>query len=207
MEEEPEYETVTTKATLDKDGSIIEKDKKTGKEKSSVTISRPTIFTLDQSEYVYDGKEKKPAVTVKAADGKTIDPANYTVTYESNKSVGTAVVKVVFKGNYSGTKELQFTITPKGTTISSLKKAKKGFTVKWKKQTTETTGYQIQYSTKKAFSSDKKTVTVSKKSTTSKKITKLKAKKKYYVRIRTYKKVNGKTYYSSWSKGKTVKTK
>ena len=203
----PAYEKVTSKATLDKDGSIVEKDKNTGKVNSSVTISHPAAFVFDQAEYVYDGKEKKPTVIVTAADGKKIASENYTVTYESNKSVGTAVAKVVFKGNYSGTKELSFTIAPKGTTISSLTKAQKGFAVKWKKQTTEITGYQIQYSTKKTFTSDKKLVTVSKKSTKTKKIGKLKAKKKYYVRIRTYKKVNEKTFYSSWSKAKTVKTK
>ncbi|MGI6170795.1 MAG: hypothetical protein ACOYIC_03550 [Butyricicoccus sp.] len=43
--------------------------------------------------------------------------------------------------------------------------------------------------------------------TVSKKVTKLTAKKKYYVRIRTYKTVSGKKYYSSWSKAKTVTTK
>ena len=43
--------------------------------------------------------------------------------------------------------------------------------------------------------------------TTSKNITKLKAKKKYYIRVRSYKKVGKTTYYSGWSKAKTVKTK
>jgi len=50
-------------------------------------------------------------------------------------------------------------------------------------------------------------VKVKKNKTTSSTVKKLKAKKKYYVRIRTYKKVNGKTYYSGWSKVKNVKTK
>ncbi|MBR3738652.1 MAG: calcineurin-like phosphoesterase, partial [Eubacterium sp.] len=84
--------------------------------------------------------------------------------------------------------------------------AKKAFTVKWKKYTTQTTGSQIQYSTSSKFASAK-TGTVSKNTTTSKKITKLKAKKTYYVRIRTYKTVSGKKYYSSWSSSKKIKTK
>jgi hypothetical protein len=96
---------------------------------------------------------------------------------------------------------------PKGTSLSSLKATKKGFTVKWKKQATQTNGYQIQYSTSSKFSSGNKTVTISKNSTVSRNITKLSAKKKYYVRIRTYKKVDGKTYYSSWSSAKSVTTK
>ena len=84
-------------------------------------------------------------------------------------------------------------------------------TVKWKKQTKQTTGYQIQYSTKKKFTSGTKTATIKKNKTTSKKITKLNKNKKYYVRIRTYKtvKVNGKSIkiYSSWSKVKSAKTR
>lgn len=63
------------------------------------------------------------------------------------------------------------------------------------------------YATNSKFTSGKKTVTVSSSKTTSKKITKLKAKKKYYVRVRTYKKSGSAKYYSGWSKVKTVKTK
>lgn len=99
---------------------------------------------------------------------------------------------------------------PKSTSLLKLTAAKKGFTAKWKKQS-GTTGYQIQYSTSKKFSKGTKTTTIKKSSTVSKKISKLKAKKKYYVRVRTYKtaKINGKTktLYSGWSKVKTVKTK
>lgn len=74
------------------------------------------------------------------------------------------------------------------------------------KNKTQTTGYQIQYSTSSTFKSAK-TVTVSKNETTNKTISKLKAKKKYYVRIRTYKKIGSAYYYSAWSKAKTVTTK
>ncbi|MGN0521821.1 MAG: fibronectin type III domain-containing protein, partial [Eubacterium sp.] len=79
-------------------------------------------------------------------------------------------------------------------------------TVKWKKATC--TGYQIQYSTSSKFTSGTtKTVTVSKSSTVSKTISKLKSNKKYYVRIRAYKTVNGTKYYGTWSKAKSVTTK
>ncbi|MBR1763701.1 MAG: fibronectin type III domain-containing protein, partial [Eubacterium sp.] len=81
------------------------------------------------------------------------------------------------------------------------------FTAKWSKQATQTTGYQIQYATNSKFTKNKKTVTVKGTKTTSKTVSKLKAKKKYYVRVRTYKTVNGKKYYSGWSKAKTVTTK
>lgn len=94
------------------------------------------------------------------------------------------------------------------TSISKITSKKKAFTVKWKKVSKgSVTGYQIQYSLKKNFKKNTKTVTVSKKSTTSKTIKKLKSKKKYYVRIRTYYKKGSKKWYSAWSKTKAVKIK
>ena len=92
------------------------------------------------------------------------------------------------------------------TTITSVKAQNKAFTVKWKKKSS-ITGYQIQYSTNSKFKKGNKTIKIKKAKTVSKKITGLKPSKKYYVRIRTYKIVNKKTYYSSWSKKKNVTTK
>ena len=71
---------------------------------------------------------------------------------------------------------------------------------------TRITGYQIQLATNSAFTKNKKEVKVKGYSVLSKKVTKLKAKTKYYIRIRTYKTVNGTTYYSKWSSSKTKKT-
>ena len=92
------------------------------------------------------------------------------------------------------------------TTIISVKAQNKAFTVKWKKKS-NITGYQIQYSTNSKFKKGNKSIKIKNAKTGSKKITKLKSNKKYYVRIRTYKIVNKKTYYSSWSKKKNVTTK
>ena len=83
---------------------------------------------------------------------------------------------------------------------------RKAFAVKWKKQAAQTTGYQIQYSLSKKFTGSK-TVSVNRNSTTSATISRLSAKKRYYVRIRTYKKVGSKVYYSAWSAAKYVTTK
>ncbi len=91
-------------------------------------------------------------------------------------------------------------------TLKTVKsKAKGKMTVKWKK-VSNSKGYQVQYSLKKNFKSNKK-VTVNGAKKTSKKISKLKKKKIYYVRVRTCRKVGGKNYYSAWSKVKSVKTK
>ena len=94
---------------------------------------------------------------------------------------------------------------PAKTSISKLVKAKKAFTVKWKKKS-GVAGYQVRYSLKSSMKGAK-TVTVKSAKTTSKKVKKLKKKKKYYVQVRTYKVVNGKTYWSGWSAKKSVKTK
>ena len=92
------------------------------------------------------------------------------------------------------------------TTITSVKAKSEAFTIKWKKKT-NIAGYQIQYSANSKFKRGNKTIKIKKVKTVSKKITGLKPSKKYYVRIRTYKIVNKKTYYSSWSKKKNVTTK
>ena len=166
---------------------------------------------LSKTKYTYNGKVQKPSVTVIGADGKKLAASSYTVSYPSGcKNVGNYAVTVSLKGKYSGTYKLSYSIVPKATSVSKLKAAKKGFTVTWKKQKTQVTGYQVQYSLKKSFQSA--TVkTVKKNKATSLKVTKLKAKKTYYVRVRTYKevKVSGKTVklYSAWSNAKKIKTK
>lgn len=98
------------------------------------------------------------------------------------------------------------TVKPKKTSIKKLSKGKKEFTVTWAK-VSGVKGYQIQYSSNKKFKKNNKSVTVTKQKTTKATVKKLKSKKKYYVRVRTYKTVNGKKIYSSWSKVKSVKTK
>ena len=168
--------------------------------------------TLSKAAYTFDGKAKNPSVTVKAGT-KKLTASDYTVTYaKGRKNVGKYAVKVTLKGNYSGSKTVYFKINPKGTTLATSTAASKAITVKWKKQSakmasTRISGYQIQVATNSKFTKNKKTVTVKGYSSTSKKVTKLKGKTKYYIRIRTYKTVSGTQYYSPWSKVKTVTTK
>ena len=90
--------------------------------------------------------------------------------------------------------------------LSKVTAGKKQFKATWK-SVKNIDGYQIQYSTSSSFKSGNKTVTVSGYKSTSKTVKSLKAKKKYYVRIRGYKTINGKKQYSAWSKSKTVTTK
>lgn len=177
----------------------------------SFTITKADVSgltaSLSASSYTYNKKARKPSVTVKNGTLTLVKGKDYSVSYSGNIKVGTATVKITGTGtHYTGTLKKTFRILPKGTSISKLTKKSKGFTVKWKKQATQTTGYQIQYSTSKKFTSAK-TKTIKKVKTTSTSVSKLKKKKTYYVRIRTYRTVNGVKYYSGWSKIKKVKTK
>ncbi len=163
------------------------------------------------SDKVYTGSEIKPAPTVKYNGNKLFNGLDYTISYKNNKSVGEATVTFTGRGIYEGTITKTFRINPKGTTLKTPVAATKALTVKWNKQsakmaTTRITGYQIQLATNSAFTKNEKKVKVKGYSVLSKKVTKLKAKTKYYVRIRTYKTVNGTTYYSKWSGYKTKKT-
>lgn len=167
---------------------------------------------LSGTQYVFDGKTHTPSVTVTDGDKSLTQDIDYTTKYSSGrKNVGYYTVTVYGKDAFAGSVSKRFSINPKGTSISKLYRAKKAFTVKWKRQSTKMaaspiTGYQIKYSTSFRMTSPKyKTVKGYK--YTSKKITKLKAKKRYYVQVRTYKTVSGKNIYSTWSSIKSVKTK
>ena len=108
--------------------------------------------------------------------------------------------------NTSNDEDVTVISKPKSASIKKVKGAKKAISVTWKK-VSGVKGYQVQVATNKKFKKNKKTVTIKKQKTTKTTVKKLKAKKKYYVRIRTYKIANGKKVYSSWSKVKSVKTK
>ena len=205
-----------TKATTSKDGKRVYTYRCAvcGKQYTkTVAYYKASNIKLSKTAYTYNGKVQKPSVTVKDSKGKTLkNGTDYKISYPKGmKNVGKYTVKVTLKGNYSGSKSMTYNINPKGTSVSKVKAAKKGFKVTWKKQATQTTGYEVQYSTASNFKKGNKTVTVSKNKTTSKSVSKLSAKKKYYVRVRTYKtvKVNGKNVklYSGWSKAKSVTTK
>ncbi len=169
----------------------------------TIDISAATVTKIKNQTIT--GKAIKPAVIVSFHDIRLTKGKDYTVSYKNNRKIGTATVIITGKGAYSGKRTVTFRIVPKGVKLSSLTAGKKELTVKWAKGS-GITGYQIEYSLKKNFK-DKKTVTVKKAATTKTVLKKLQAKKTYYVRIRTYKTVNGKKYYSAWSAIRSRKTK
>jgi len=201
------YKTVTTKATLKKNGSIVKKCTVCGNIASENKIKYAKTVKLSDTSCIYNGKVKKPSVIVKDSSGKKISSKYYTVTYaKGRKNVGTYKVTVKFKGNYSGTKTLTFKIVPKAASVNKLTAKSKAITVKLNRSLKQSTGYEIQYSTSKSFK-NAKIKKVSSYKTSFATIKGLKAKKTYFVRVRTYKTVNGKKYYSNWSSLKYVKTK
>lgn len=200
-----------TKATINKNGKIVTTCSVCKKTLSTAIIPKISSIKLSSNTFTYNGKTIKPLVIVKDSKGKKINNSNYTVAYSKGlKNVGNYKVTIKFKGNYSGTVNKTFTIIPKSTTLTNLSSSKKKVKVKWKKQVSQTNGYQLQYSLNSNFKSAKLLNVTNNKATT-KLISNLKSKKKYYVRIRTYKnvKVNGKStkLYSKWSKSLNVKVK
>ena len=175
----------------------------------TLTITNKSIANAIVSgieDKTYTGKKIKQSLSIKDGNILLKEGIDYTVSYGQNKKIGNVAITITGKGNYAGTITRTFKIIPKGTSIKKLKAGKKQFKATWKKQKNQTSGYEIQYSTNKNFKSAKK-VKIKKNKTTSSTVKKLKAKKKYYVRIRTYKTVNGKKFYSGWSNVKSVKTK
>ena len=180
-----------------------------GKIAKEFTIKPQTKFSvkLSTNTYVYNGKIKKPAVTV--YDGKSVvDKSNYTVTYANGrKNVGKYAVKITMKNNYIGSKTAHIVIKPRGTSVTKAAPVKKGVKITWKRQNVQTTGYQIQYSTAKNFKAGTKHVISIYGKNPVKTVKGLKSGKKYYFRIRTFKTKNGSTFYSKWSKAKAAKAK
>lgn len=166
------------------------------------TIANVSV-KLSYLKCTYDGTQKCPGVTVAVNGQKLIAGKDYDCTYISNNAPGTAYVSITGKGNFTGSKQVAYTIAMPKTNlkkVSALKKKKVQVTYSSVKGAS---GYQIQYSTKKNFAGSK--IKTTKKAT--QKITGLKKGKKYYFRVRVVVRANGKNYYSGWSKTKTVKVK
>ena len=125
---------------------------------SKISISKASV-TLSTSTYAYDGKAKKPSVTVKL-NGKTLkNGTDYTVSYSNNTKVGTATIKITGKGNYTGSVSKTYSIKNnfKKATISGIstkaftgKNITQNITVKYNGKTLKNgTDYTVSYSNNK----------------------------------------------------------
>ena len=161
--------------------------------------------TVKIANKTYTGKALMPGPVIKYGRATLVKNKNYTLKYYNNKNVGKAKIVIAGKGlRHTGKKTVYFKINPKGTKLTKYKPAKKAMTVYWKKQSkkmskSRITGYQIQIATNAKFTKNKKTKKVKGYKKTKVKFKKLKRNKRYYARIRTYKKTKTGTYYSPWS--------
>ena len=191
----------TAKVTITGKGNYTGSVSKTYSIKNN--FKKATISGISNKSYT--GKNITQSITVKY-NGKTLKKGtDYTVSYSSNKSIGTATVKIAGKGSYTGTITKTFKINPAKQEIQKLTAKSKAFFVDWA-QKGSATGYEIQYATNSKFTSAKK-VTITNNKTDKATVSKLSGKKKYYVRVRSYTTVKGTKYYGAWSASKSVTTK
>lgn len=176
------------------------------KEKEENTIQEVSKITLEKNAYVYTGKLIKPKVNIYLKNGKKLNSKSYTLQYRNNCKIGKARVIVKLKGSYTGSKILYFNIVPKQVNVTYVNSTSKGFLMQWKKYNYKITGFQIQYAANRKFKSAKK-IWINNNKTSLYNCEKLKKNKIYYLRVRSYKMVSGKRYYSPWSDTKKIKTK
>ena len=169
------------------------------KEESLLKIRK---VVLSKTLLTYNGKVQKPSVKVYDENGTRITEG-FKVSYPSGcKNLGSYKVTVTGTDNYKGTVTASYVIRPAKCKTPSVKAGKKKMTVKWKKLGGGSQTYQI-YVLKKGTKKAKYYTSTK----TSKTIKKLAKKKTYSVKIRSYKKISGKTYYGAWSGTKKVKIK
>ena len=148
-------------------------------------------------DQIYTGKKLKPVIKIKI-DGRVLSKKYYTLSYKNNKQIGKATIIITFRGKYSGRIQKSFNIVPKAPKIIKVKTCKRKFTITYSKVRGNVSGYEIEYET----SGKKKSCRTKKWKKT---ITKLKPQKKYYIRVRAYKIVKGKIYYSAYTAKKMSK--
>ncbi len=167
-------------------------------------INNATIAKVPN--HIYTGKKIKPAPTVVYDEQPLVAGTDYTVTYSSNKSIGTAKLTVKGKGMFFGSKSITFKIMPKQMATAKAKTRKtNSLTLSWKKDSS-VSGYQIYRSTA-VDGKYKKIATITKKSTTRYTDKKRTNGQCYYYKIRSYKTVKGKKWYGAFSDIKAIYTK
>ena len=179
-----------TKTTDKADGKLADKCTECGQIIDSRRIPQIKNVKLAYTSCTYNGTAKKPGVTVYDVDGNTLNKTDYTVSYKNNTASGTAGVTVTFKGNYAGRITATFVICPKAVSVKTAQSTAKGVKI-------------IQYATAKNFKGAK-TLNIAGAKNVTKTVKGLAKNKRYYVRVRAYRKSGRVTYYSAWSTTKNV---
>ncbi len=174
-----------------------------------ITASNVTVCSGDEAFYLNAACDTN-SLTYSSTNKKLATVNKSGLVTLKNRAVGTVTIKVKAQANeqYNAlTQPVTITILPKSTTLSTVSsKSAKKINVTWKKDTS-IRGYQIQYSTDKNFMKNVKTKIISKNTTSKYTLKNLASKKTYYVRVRTYYKVNNVSYRSEWSPYRSVRCK
>ena len=157
--------------------------------------------TLSNSSFQYSNNEKKPVVTIENDNKLLTEKVDYNISYINNKNIGTAFVSIIGTGKYTGTIKKSFRIVPAKAVIYKTLPYKNAVTVKYRKKAG---GVKYKIAIKLAGKSWK---TYNNGSRLSKKFTKLRSKKNYYIKVRAFKTVKGKTYLGPWSATNKVRTR
>lgn len=177
-----------TKTMADKKFKLAATVAKPGNGTISYITNNEDIITISKDGYITPKKTGTAKVYAIAAG-----------TNEFEEAVSDSITLTI----KSAPKVVKKPVNPGKAKITKLKKGKKSFKVTYKKQT-KATGYYVRYSLKKSMKGAK---TVKVKGKTYLTVKKLKSKKRYYVQVRAYNTVSGKTAYGSWSTKKSIKVK
>ncbi len=158
-----------------------------------------TRIKLSATKLTYNKKVQRPKIRV-TYKGKVLkEKKNYIIKYSKGcKKVGTYTVQIIGKGTYTGTAKKQFVILPPKAQIMNIYAKTAAATVVVKRQTSQTSGYQLRYATNSKLK-NAKTITVKGNKNNTIFLNGLRAGTTYYLQTRTYMTVKGKKYYSKWS--------
>ena len=208
---------ITKKASRLQSGKKEYRCKNCNELQKTESIAKIKSVRITSQLFTYTGKALKgPQIIITDAESKLVSPSDYSMTYYSRgnskrvsslKNIGQYKAVVNYKNGYEGNDTFYISVIPKAPKIKKAVRKKNRATLKWKKAK-GISGYQIVISENKSFTKNTRILNA-KKSKKSKVIKKLKRKKKYYVKIRSYKtvKVDGKKtkMYSGYSKIKKIK--
>ena len=193
-------------AALGKDGVIHTYCDICGVEFPDKSISAIKTVVLSKSLFYYNGKKQKPYVIAIDSEDYSVPVSSYKVIYpEDIKTPGKHAVKIVFSGNYKATVKLNYNIRLNAAYIKK-SMCSSDYIKLYFNKAESVSGYYVRYSTDKSFKNNVKNVKIKGNKNTVKKLKKLKSNKRYYIKVRTYKKIGDKTYYSKFSDVYKLKT-
>jgi lipoprotein-anchoring transpeptidase ErfK/SrfK len=168
----------------------------------SAAVVRPII------DKVYTGEKIKPTPKVMLNGKKLKLNRDYKLSYKNNKLPGTATLTIKAKGKkYTGTKQIKFKIIIKKPVGFKLKVDSDHVTASWKKTSTKITGYKVYSAENASFTKSKKVQMLESAKAAGYSIDRFYYSRNYYVKVRAYKTIGKKNYYSEYTTVKSKKPK